>query len=125
MTALSVDQHQLLFFDPISHVVSCAIHLLIQLLGLIFCAKTDIFGRWGGEEFLVIVPEFATNARLIAEKLRIAMEKVQHPQVGTVTASMGVALYAERDTASSLVSRADSALYRAKEKGRNCVEEAE
>ncbi len=84
--------------------------------------KTDIFGRWGGEEFLVIIPEFADKADQIAEKLRQTMERINHPGVGTVTASLGVSSYQEGDTVSSLISRADKALYQAKEKGRNRVE---
>jgi len=87
--------------------------------------KTDILGRWGGEEFLVIVPEFAQKAEQIAEKIRAALEAVDHPLAETVTVSLGVALYREGDTASTLVTRADDALYQAKENGRNRVEIAE
>ncbi|XPV75831.1 MAG: diguanylate cyclase [Desulfovibrio sp.] len=87
--------------------------------------KTDILGRWGGEEFLVIVPEFAQEADKIADKIRTALEEIDHPEVGQVTVSLGVAVYNNQDTSSSIVSRADAALYKAKEKGRNCVVVAE
>ena len=87
--------------------------------------KTDILGRWGGEEFLIIIPEFAQSAPQLAEKIREVLELEKHPQAGTVTASLGVTVFKEGDTPSSLVSRADAALYKAKENGRNRVEIAD
>lgn len=84
--------------------------------------KTDIFGRWGGEEFLVIVPEFVENVMTFAEILRSRLAAVEFLDVGTVTVSLGVAKYKEKQTVSELLSQADKALYRAKERGRNRAE---
>lgn len=85
--------------------------------------QTDYLGRWGGEEFLIIVPEEAEGIAQLGEKLRLTLEQLQHPEVGRVTASFGIAWYRNGDTASTLVSRADDALYKAKNAGRNRVEE--
>jgi diguanylate cyclase (GGDEF)-like protein/PAS domain S-box-containing protein len=83
---------------------------------------TDITGRWGGEEFLVICPETpAEGAALLAEKIRAAIEAHAFPQVGTKTASFGVATLAEDEDIDGITKRADDALYRAKESGRNRV----
>jgi len=84
--------------------------------------STDFFGRWGGEEFLVVVSEFVSNVLPFAERLRKVLAEKLHPVAGKVTSSLGVALYLPGETASQLVSRADEALYRAKENGRNRVE---
>ncbi|MDT8446333.1 MAG: diguanylate cyclase [bacterium] len=84
--------------------------------------KTDILGRWGGEEFLVLCPETENpGAVLLAEKLRLALEAAVHPSAGRVTVSIGVTSYRAGDQAESLVARADEALYRSKDQGRNQV----
>jgi len=83
--------------------------------------QNDTFGRWGGEEFMVIAP--ATDllqAEHLAERLRYAMSQIPHDQIGHVTASFGVATYRPGDTADTLLKRADTALYQAKLNGRNC-----
>ncbi len=84
---------------------------------------TDTFGRWGGEEFLVVASETDRDqAALLAERLREVVAQQIYPQVGNVTASFGVASYRSDDSAETLVGRADVALYRAKLYGRNRVE---
>lgn len=83
--------------------------------------QNDTFGRWGGEEFMVIAP--ATDllqAEHLAERLRYAMSQIPHDHIGSVTASFGVATYRPGDTADTLLKRADTALYQAKLNGRNC-----
>jgi len=86
--------------------------------------------RYGGEEFLVVLPEQGvTEALAVAERLRAAVERRAIPTragTGVVTVSAGVAeLDITRDhTAESWISRADSALYRAKANGRNRTEAA-
>jgi len=86
------------------------------------CRQTDILGRWGGEEFLVIAPH-ADKATLLtfAEKLRAAIETRTFSDVQQVTASIGTSLYRHGDTPDSLIRRADEALYDAKRQGRNAV----
>ncbi|WP_321393958.1 GGDEF domain-containing protein [uncultured Desulfuromusa sp.] len=83
----------------------------------------DIAGRWGGEEFLILLPSQGfDHAVLVAEKLRCLVEETAFLEVGTLTASFGVAEYWPEETVSDLVHKADQALYRAKELGRNRVE---
>lgn len=84
--------------------------------------KTDVLGRWGGEEFLILCPDtdmFGTER--LAEKLRQSVENADFAEDINVTASFGVAAYKEGDNASGLIARADARLYRAKDKGRNSV----
>ncbi len=84
--------------------------------------SNDLLGRWGGEEFLVLVSDAdADGAQVVAEKLRAALDAAEFDGAGHVTASFGVAEYRRGDTAASLVARADAALYVAKRSGRNCV----
>ena len=85
--------------------------------------KEDIIFRFGGEEFLMVIPN-ATKEMLIAhtEKLRLSIEKHYFAGVGTVTASFGVALYSKNISSKQIIHLADKALYRAKENGRNRVE---
>ncbi|MGM8365445.1 sensor domain-containing diguanylate cyclase [Virgibacillus sp. W0181] len=84
--------------------------------------KTDVIGRWGGEEFLVISPNTGSAEALkLAERLRQHLESHSFGEVAQTTASFGVATYIEGDTHQTLLSRCDKALYNAKEKGRNLV----
>ena len=85
---------------------------------------TDSLARWGGEEFVVLSPAIGLPATAtLAERLRAAVSA--HPfAVGQVTASFGVADFRSGDTADSLFARADQALYRAKDGGRDRVEVA-
>lgn len=83
---------------------------------------SDIVGRWGGEEFLIIC--FHTDvegAKCLAEKLRSAIESTKIEKVGTITASFGVAEFMPNDDVDNLLGRADDALYAAKAQGRNRV----
>lgn len=83
----------------------------------------DIIGRWGGEEFLMVLPNTTHDgAMLLAQKLRKAIEQTAFSTVGTRTSSFGVASYIVGDDTKTIVGRADEALYRAKEGGRNRVE---
>jgi diguanylate cyclase (GGDEF)-like protein len=88
--------------------------------------RTDMLGRWGGEEFLLILPNTnLRNAAIQAEKLRSLIEFTEFAVVGKVTASLGVSSCIDNCTERSLIELADKALYRAKEAGRNCVETQE
>ena len=83
----------------------------------------DQFARWGGEEFVVLLPGSDLNAgRLLAEKLRMVLEKQPFSDVGQVTCSFGVAEYTPGDDMDALIKKADRCLYQAKASGRNRVE---
>lgn len=87
--------------------------------------NVDVFGRWGGEEFLVILTETpADNAEKVAENVRRAVEEGQYGLPVPVTVSVGIAGFRENDTTETLVKRADEALYGAKSGGRNQVRRA-
>lgn len=84
--------------------------------------KTDHFVRWGGGEFVLLLPETGIDgARHLAEKLRRNIEVHPFDRIGRVTMSAGVTELAEGDTRDSFVSRADDAMRRAKSRGRNRV----
>ncbi|MFW6434741.1 MAG: diguanylate cyclase [Halovenus sp.] len=84
--------------------------------------NADTVARWGGEEFMILLPETGLAAAgQLAEKLRECVEAHRFPEGIPVTASFGVgALYAG-DTRKALLRRVDDALYRAKHGGRNRV----
>lgn len=85
--------------------------------------NSDIVGRWGGEEFLIICPETEIQQALhISDKLRNVIEKHEFSVANRRTSSFGVATYKNGDTIEDLIIRADKGLYLAKEKGRNRVE---
>jgi diguanylate cyclase (GGDEF)-like protein len=84
---------------------------------------SDSLGRWGGEEFLLLLPQTDTaQAVEVAEKIRQSIEHRDFSPVGLVTISCGVAGMREIDSEDSLLKRADDALYAAKRRGRNLVE---
>jgi diguanylate cyclase (GGDEF)-like protein len=83
----------------------------------------DIFARWGGEEFMILVPSSkVAEAVSMAEKIRSTIEKYDFTEVGTITCSFGVTEHREGESIDSLFTRVDGALYKAKEHGRNRVE---
>ncbi len=91
--------------------------------------KTDQAGRYGGEEFVVLLPETdLSEALLLAQRLsrRISDTVItpEHDAPMPVTVSVGVAALASDETGEELIHRADQALYRAKQNGRNRVETA-
>jgi len=81
----------------------------------------DIVARYGGEEFVVILPETDQNeAKAIAEQLRQAVEQAKW-QTGRITVSVGIATAIKTDNETTILQRADKALYASKENGRNHV----
>lgn len=77
-------------------------------------------GRWGGEEFMFLLPSTtAEQAKDLAEEIRTRFESRVFPVSGVHTLSAGVTRAEESDTADSLISRVDRALYTAKDNGRN------
>jgi diguanylate cyclase (GGDEF)-like protein len=87
--------------------------------------RQDSVSRWGGEEFLLLLPETnAKGAAALAEKLRSKIENITFDNGESqvkVTLTFGVNVYDKVQNIDTLISKADSALYEGKEKGRNCV----
>lgn len=130
--------------NPYSNNISCAIldidhfkkvndtyghntgDIVLKELALIVSShirSNDLFARWGGEEFVVIInTNQLSTAESICEKLRLAVAKHTFPQVGSVSVSVGIST--PKDVNSSfedLFEKADKALYEAKRLGRNRV----
>jgi two-component system cell cycle response regulator len=91
---------------------------------------TDVAGRYGGEEFIIILPHAEwSEALIVAERIRKAVEAAEMQgssgETFSITVSQGVGSYTGDDDIHSLIQRADAALYKAKENGRNRVEFAD
>ncbi|PSW08724.1 hypothetical protein C9J01_22975 [Photobacterium rosenbergii] len=82
----------------------------------------DIFGRWGGEEFLLILPNCTLQQAMdMTERLRTVIESTNFKSVGKRTVSFGIAKLSASSGINFTLRKADNALYEAKERGRNCV----
>ena len=85
---------------------------------------TDFVARYGGEEFvMILIGTDAAQALVAADKIRIGVQNIGfhfHNKPVTVTASCGIAAFRNEDTPEGVFDRADRALYRAKDGGRNC-----
>ena len=92
-------------------------HALLKIL-----RNIDVVCRWGGEEFVALLPTASLeNAIALAEKIRAYIEELEVDVVGHISASFGVAKVLENEELQSVIARADKALYLAKASGRNCV----
>lgn len=84
--------------------------------------KTDILGRWGGEEFLIVcIKSDLDSTKAVAEKCRRAIEEFNFTTIQHKTASFGVSVYKKDHTIKETIINADNNLYKAKESGRNKV----
>jgi diguanylate cyclase (GGDEF)-like protein len=115
------DKHGHLAGDAVLKGVAAAIRAQLR--------DSDLVGRWGGEEFMIILKRTDLNsATAVADKIR---QHIQATQVRygkeslALTASIGVAVLRDEDTADSLLNRADRGLYLAKQGGRNLVRDSE
>jgi diguanylate cyclase (GGDEF)-like protein len=85
----------------------------------------DMVARYGGEEFVVVLPTASLDeAALVAERIQVSLHKTALPHLAsevsdTVTVSMGLAVSGSSNNAAGIIARADEALYRAKQQGRN------
>jgi diguanylate cyclase (GGDEF)-like protein len=88
--------------------------------------NSDIFARWGGEEFVLLLPltelKYAEN---LAERIRVRISETSFHPVGNLTVSLGVGQYRESESVEEFIRRIDKALYLAKNTGRNKVKVAE
>jgi diguanylate cyclase (GGDEF)-like protein len=111
--------------DSLGH--ECGDRVLVDLAATMRTAlrAQDRIARWGGEEFLILLPETdRSGAEIVAEKLRGAIEDSSFTFKGDrwpVTMTFGVATLERPITIDECVRRADEALYQGKAKGKNCV----
>ena len=110
---------------------ACGDHCLREVARTLHTAlgQDDLFGRYGGEEFIAVLPgRNGAAARVVAETLRAAVEGLAIDWDGHtlhLTVSVGVATRLEQETQpAETIARADKALYAAKNDGRNCVQVA-
>ena len=97
--------------------------ILVELTGVVKrnIRDSDIFARWGGEEFVILCPGSVQEVHSLAERLRQRIEEFVKASDRSVTCSFGVTSCQEKDTEDSLFTRADRFLYRAKGEGKNRV----
>jgi len=82
----------------------------------------DMVYRWGGEEFIILLPETELNeALLVCERIRAHIQTTMKVEQDSITVSIGVSQLREQESIKTLVKRADKLLYAAKNRGRNCV----
>jgi diguanylate cyclase (GGDEF)-like protein len=111
--------------DTCGHATGDEVLVAVARLLMAACRTGDIAARWGGEEFIILLPETdAGQATQVAERLR---ERIARLPVGSpgqeivASASFGVAQRQGHEHIESLIREADEQLYRAKSAGRNCV----
>lgn len=111
--------------DTFGHAVGDQILISSSQLLKNVARNSDSVIRWGGEEFLIIVADSRLNAAMdFAERIRKTIEQYIDSEVGHITASFGVAELRFEEGTASLLNRADKALYKAKQGGKNCVKSA-
>jgi len=124
--SLSVVMFDLDFFknvnDTYGHQTGDRVLVAASALVQASIRKHDVLGRWGGEEFLILCPETDVQGAVhLAENLRQQLETLELGEVGTITASFGIAQLGGTEDVKRLIGYADNALYEAKQKGRNRV----
>ena len=100
----------------------------VSLIGLVNIInqnirKTDVFARWGGEEFMILLLDTnLENSILMVEKIRIKIEENNFETINHMTCSFGITQFKQEDTKEILIKKVDEVLYEAKHKGRNRIE---
>lgn len=106
--------------DTYGHLVGDKVIIKIARLIKENTRETDVAGRWGGEEFMIICEQTdAEGACNLAEKIRHVIEQQYFETVGKRTISLGIAQIEDNISIEELIQRADDALYYAKNNGRN------
>lgn len=109
--------------DTFGHTIGDEILKGVASFSAVNLRETDTIVRWGGEEFIALLPETSiTTACDVAEKLREGIEQLEFDSIKMpITVSFGVSSLKEDDSESSFIDRADEALYNAKKNGKNRV----
>ncbi len=108
--------------DEYGHLVGDEVLVKVASILRKYTRATDIVGRWGGEEFLIIAPNTTIEqAAVLAENLRYIIERENFAEVGKKTISIGVSCFKEGLSIGDVIEQADKALYEAKKTGRNKV----
>jgi len=107
--------------DRFGHLYGDEVLLLFSRLMRDTFREDDMLFRFGGEEFVVVLNVGIADAIHVLERFRRKSEQREFPQVGKVTASIGVVSIAKQNLTSTVVQQADEALYYAKQNGRNRV----
>ncbi len=125
------DPFSLIFFDidhfknindTFGHLIGDQVLKSVSTLSKSLLRSNDLLARWGGEEFVIILPLVnITAAEQVAQKLRENIQSYIFEQVGNITCSFGVSQYQLGDTPTALLHRTDNAMYEAKKAGRNRV----
>lgn len=122
VAVLDID-HFKKFNDTFGHLIGDEVLIKISNKINASIRKTDLFARWGGEEFILLMPETSVNdAKLLCEKLRKLIESTSHIIAGKVTCSFGITKLQDDDSLKTVFKRCDNALYNAKANGRNRIE---
>lgn len=109
--------------DTYGHLVGDNVLQEISKILTICSRDSDIVARWGGEEFVLMLPQTnVEQAFFVAEKLRATVEKHKFDDVKHVTCSIGVSQFHKGEDKETLFKRVDEALYKAKNSGRNRAE---
>ena len=121
LAILDID-HFKLFNDTYGHLVGDEILILLAKKILENLRESDLFARWGGEEFVILFNNTTLqDAAELCEKFRQNIQSIKHESPEIIRASFGVTEYKENDTINSMFERADRALYTAKGAGRDQV----
>jgi diguanylate cyclase (GGDEF)-like protein len=114
--------------DRFGHHVGDATLCLFAKMTRTTMRTNDVIGRWGGEEFVALVPGSLADAAAAAERVRVAFQRVavefDGHEIGA-TVSIGIACGSPNANIEALIARADAAMYRAKINGRNRIEVAD
>lgn len=109
--------------DTYGHAVGDQVLISISNLLKRLCRQSDLIARWGGEEFTILLPDTEKQGAFVfAERIADEISKLELPESHKITISQGIAVHNGNESFDEILKRADTALYSAKELGRNRIE---